>query len=54
MLTGGGLQAGGSVASVGGLSSDATQARNLRGKNIAADGGFGQLATIGIRQPVYS
>jgi hypothetical protein len=39
VLTGGGLQAGGSVAGVGGLSGDATKARNLRGKNIAVPGG---------------
>jgi hypothetical protein len=38
-FTGGGLQAGGSVASVGGLSGDAKQARNLRGKNIAVPSG---------------
>jgi hypothetical protein len=36
---GGGVQAGGSVASVAGLSGEATPARNLRGKNVPVAAG---------------
>jgi hypothetical protein len=47
-FTGGGLQAGGSVSGVAGLSAEATQARNLRGKNLAVPAG---KTSIDIRFP---
>ncbi len=48
-FTGGGLQAGGAVSGVTGLSAEATPARNLRGKNVAVTPGS---QTIEIKFPI--